>query len=110
MNPYKFKGARLLLVDDHRENLNVLIGLLEPEGYSCAVALDGNTALKLSISFKPDLILLDVMMPKMDGFETCKRLKENSETRNVPVIFLTAKNDLTSIVKGLDIGAVDYVK
>ncbi|MDP6039898.1 MAG: adenylate/guanylate cyclase domain-containing protein [Candidatus Latescibacteria bacterium] len=109
MNPYKFKGARLLLVDDHRENLNVLIGLLEPEGYSCAVALDGNTALKLSISFKPDLILLDVMMPKMDGFETCKRLKENSETRNVPVIFLTAKNDLTSIVKGLDIGAVDYV-
>ena len=104
-----FKNARLLLVDDHRENLNVLIGLLEPEGYSCAVALNGATALKLAQSFAPDLILLDVMMPEMDGFETCKRLKKNPETQDIPIIFLTAKNDLTSIVKGFDTGAVDYV-
>lgn len=111
MNIYtpSFENAKLLLVDDHRENLNVLIGLLEPEGYSCAVALNGTIALKLAQSFEPDLILLDVMMPEMDGFETCKHLKEDPETQDIPIIFLTAKNDLASIVKGFDTGAVDYV-
>ncbi len=104
-----FTGAKLLLVDDQHENLDVLIGVLEPKGYGIVVALNGAVALDLARRVSPDLILLDVMMPEMNGFETCKRLKADPETRDIPVVFLTAKVELDDIVKGFELGAVDYV-
>lgn len=101
--------AKLLLVDDEGKNLDVLTGVLEPKGYDILVGLNGRVALDLARRFSPDLILLDVMMPEMDGFETCRRLKEDPETRDIPVVFLTAKIELDDIVKGFELGAVDYV-
>lgn len=102
-------GAKLLLVDDERRNLDVLIGVLEPEGYDVVVALEGATALDLAHQVSPDLILLDVMMPGLDGYEVCKRLKSDAATQRVPVIFLTAKVETEDIVKGFELGAADYV-
>jgi len=109
MNNENFKGAKLLLVDDESKNLDVLIGLLEPQGYNIVVALDGETALDIAGQVAPDLILLDVMMPGIDGYETCHRLKADSVTQGIPVIFLTAKVETDDIVKGLELGAADYV-
>ena len=102
-------AARLLLVDDERRNLDVLIGVLEPAGYDVAVALDGVAALDLAREIHPDLILLDVMMPGIDGYETCKRLKRDPATVDIPVIFLTARVQTEDIVQGLELGAADYV-
>ncbi len=102
-------GAKLLLVDDERKNLDVLIGVLEPKGYHIAIALEGETALDIARQVAPDLILLDVMMPGLDGFETCRRLKADPETQDIPVVFLTAKVETEDIVKGFERGAVDYV-
>ncbi len=104
-----FTGAKLLLVDDESRNLEVLAGVLEPKGYDILVGLNGGVALNLARRVSPDLILLDVMMPEMDGFETCRRLKEDPETRDIPVVFLTARVELDDIVKGFELGAVDYV-
>ena len=101
--------AKLLLVDDERKNLDVLIGILEPKGYDIAVALQGEAALDLVRQIMPDLVLLDVMMPGIDGYETCRRLKSDAATRDIPVIFLTAKVEVSDIVMGFEVGAVDYV-
>ena len=101
--------AKLLLVDDERKNLDVLIGVLEPRGYDIVVALEGTTALGLARQAAPDLILLDVMMPHMDGYETCHELKADPATQAIPVIFLTAKIETEDIVKGFEVGAADYV-
>lgn len=109
INGMDLTGARVLLVDDQPENLDVLVGVMEPEGYSIQVGLSGRVALDLARRVVPDLILLDVMMPGMDGFETCRRLKEDPETRDIPVIFLTAKTETEDLVKGFELGAVDYV-
>jgi DNA-binding response OmpR family regulator len=109
MNGTDFIGAKLLLVDDERKNLDVLLGVLEPKGYDTMVALAGETALDLARQGLPDLILLDVMMPGLDGYETCRQLKTYPETQNIPVIFLTAKVETGDIVKGFELGAVDYV-
>ena len=99
----------ILIVDDTPENLDVLRGLLE-NNYNLKVALNGQTAIKIAnIVPLPDLILLDIMMPEMDGFETCQHLKENPKTRNIPVIFLTSKTETEDIIKGFEIGAIDYV-
>lgn len=99
---------RILLVDDTLENLDVLRGLLT--NYKKSIALNGVEALNLAqCDNKPDLILLDIMMPKMDGYETCKRLKENSCTKDIPVIFMTALSETVDKLKGFKIGAVDYV-
>ncbi|MDP7130923.1 MAG: hybrid sensor histidine kinase/response regulator [Planctomycetota bacterium] len=103
------RGARLLIVDDTLKNIQVLGTLLRKEEFQINVAQNGQQALDVVAKVKPDLILLDVMMPDMDGFECCQHLKDDPETSEIPVIFLTAKVETEDIVKGFEIGAVDYV-
>ena len=102
-------AARILIVDDNTKNIQVLGTMLREEGYQLNVAQNGVAALKVVDSVPPDLILLDVNMPEMDGYETCERLKASDRTRGIPVIFLTARTDTDDIVRGLDLGAVDYL-
>jgi two-component system, sensor histidine kinase and response regulator len=99
----------VLVVDDNQENLKVVSNLLKEKKYKIALAEDGLNALKILNSNKIDLILLDIMMPDMDGFEVCKRIKEQDETRDIPIIFLTARTDTDDIVKGFRMGGVDYI-
>lgn len=99
----------ILLVDDTPTNLEILVQVFDKEGYEVFVATDGESALEQVQSGQPDLILLDVMMPGLDGFETCKRLKTNHHTANIPVIFMTALTETLDKVKGFQAGAVDYV-
>ncbi|MBF0280903.1 MAG: response regulator [SAR324 cluster bacterium] len=102
------KKQTILIVDDTPENIDILVGMLGSQ-YKLKAAPNGEKGLKTALKNPPDLILLDIMMPVMDGFETCKQLKEHSETADVPVIFLTAKIETEDLVKGFDLGAVDYV-
>jgi len=97
----------ILIVDDIKENLDVLVGLLNK--YDLIPSLDGKTALKILKDESIDLILLDIMMPVMDGFEVCTRIKQNPKTHNIPIIFLTGKNSQEDIQKGFELGAVDYI-
>lgn len=99
----------ILIVDDNMENLKVLGGLLNDEGYLIAVSTNGKDALDFTEKSKPDLILLDIMMPGMNGYETCEKLKENAGTKDIPVIFLSALGETDDIVKGFEAGGVDYV-
>lgn len=99
----------ILIVDDMPHNIQIVANILINEGYQMAFARDGHSALEKVKNIEFDLILLDVMMPAMDGFEVCAKLNENPLTREIPVIFLTAKSDISSIVKGFEIGAVDYI-
>ena len=99
----------ILIVDDVPENLQVLGSLLDKEGFDISPALSGEEALNLVDHISPDLVLLDIMMPGMDGYEVCDRLKSNEKTRNIPVIFLTAKVEKEDIIKGFQAGAVDYI-
>lgn len=99
----------VLIVDDMPTNVEVLAGALMKAGYQVAVALDGESAIA-QIQYKsPALILLDVMMPGIDGFETCRRLKASPDTQDIPVIFMTALSEPVSKAKGFDLGAVDYI-
>jgi len=102
-------GLKILIVDDTSANIDVLLRLLSEEGFEISTAMTGEAALTLVEKNRPDLILLDVMMPGVDGFETCKRLKTNPHTRDIPVIFVTARTELEDIVCGFEIGGVDYV-
>ncbi|WP_414578667.1 response regulator [Anabaena sp. CCY 9402-a] len=99
----------ILIVDDIPTNIKVLFVILNQAGFKVSVAKSGKSALKKAEETLPNLILLDVMMPEMDGFETCYQLKENPITKNIPVIFMTARSDLIDKVKGLKLGAVDYI-
>lgn len=99
----------VLIVDDNSENRKVLGSLLVEHGYDVGIAVDGPKALEFLKNEQPDLILLDVMMPGMDGFEVCEKLKSNLKTKSIPVIFLTAKTNTEDIVKGFKVGGVDYV-
>ncbi|MEL6853588.1 MAG: response regulator [Cyanobacteria bacterium J06607_13] len=99
----------VLVVDDIAANLEVVSQVLEDAGCDVSVALDGDRALKLARMHPPDLILLDVQMPGIDGYETCQRLKENAVTAKIPVIFLTAQSDTQSKLQGFELGAVDYI-
>ena len=101
--------SRVLLVDDTAENIEVAGHLLRGNGYRVSVARDGWQALKVCEKARPDLILLDIMMPEMDGYECCTRLKADEATRDIPVIFLSGMTETPDIVKGFEIGAVDYV-
>jgi len=103
------QNSMILIVDDKQENLQVLGSILIQKKYKLSVAKNGLEALNIVTRVKPDLILLDIMMPELDGFETCKRLKESLETREIPIIFLTAKIEPEDIVKGFELGAVDYI-
>jgi two-component system sensor histidine kinase/response regulator len=99
----------ILIVDDNKKNLQVLGNVLHEEGYKIAVAEDGYQAVKLAEKIVPGLILLDVMMPGIDGFEVCMSLKSKKELKNIPVIFLTAKSETTDIIEGFKRGGVDYI-
>ena len=103
------ENESLLLVDDNPTNLQVLYQTLETTGCKLLVAKNGETALSIAQKASPDLILLDIMMPGIDGFEVCRRLKADPETANIPVIFLSALTDTKDKVQGLQLGAVDYV-
>lgn len=103
------KKTLLLLVDDNPHNLQVLGNIVEEEGYEAAVAMDGKEALEFLKKDKPELILLDIMMPVMDGYEACELIKANELTQDIPIIFLTAKAETGDIVRGFQLGAVDYV-
>jgi len=101
--------AKILIVDDNLSNLQVLGNFLKEEEYLIAVAKDGFKAIELSLKIIPDLILLDIMMPKMDGYEVIRKLKSDERTSNIPVIFITAKVETNDIVKGFNLGCVDYI-
>ncbi len=99
----------ILLVDDTPANLRVLTSYLADSGFNLRIAVDGYKALELIQDFVPDIILMDVMMPEMDGYETCRRLKELPMLKEVPVIFITALSDTASKVKSFQAGGVDYI-
>jgi CheY-like chemotaxis protein len=99
----------ILIVDDNPTNLAVLSQTLKSAGFAVRVAEDGESALQLVARKPPALILLDVQMPGIDGFETCKKLKADPKTQAIPIIFLTALTDVQNKVKGLSLGAVDYI-
>ena len=99
----------ILIVDDTPKNIQVLGAMLIQQDYHIHVAQNGQQALDAVTNVSPDLILLDIMMPEMDGFEVCKRLQASSETQDIPIIFLTAKAETEDVVRGFELGAVDYV-
>lgn len=102
-------GSHILIVDDLPRNLQVLAVLLDKAGHRVSMAMDGAQALAMVAREAPDLVLLDVMMPGMDGLEVCRRLKADPATREIPVIFLTAKAELEDLQEGFRTGAVDYL-
>ena len=108
MSP-KAYTEKILLVDDVPANLSVLTSALEPLGYEIFAVPNGTTALQIAAKVKPNLILLDIMMPGLDGLETCRRLKQSDATREIPVIFITARGELENVIEGFHCGAVDYV-
>lgn len=99
----------ILIVDDSLTNLIILVDFLKDVGFITLVAKNGQDAINNLELATPDLILLDVMMPGLDGFETCRKIKENPQYKNIPVIFMTALSDISNKVKGLSLGAVDYI-
>ncbi len=99
----------ILIIDDVPKNLQVLGSILRNKDYKVAAATGGGQALDMLDKIRPDLILLDIMMPEMDGFEVCERIKARPETAGIPIIFLTAKTETEDIVRGFSVGAVDYV-
>ena len=99
----------ILIVDDVSDNIQVAMSILKEKSYQFSFALNGEQALELVKANAFDLILLDIMMPGMDGYEVCKEFKNNKDTQDIPVIFLTAKVDVDSIKTGFEVGAVDYI-
>jgi diguanylate cyclase (GGDEF)-like protein len=111
MNSYLFSPENnlILIVDDAIDNLELVAAMLEPVGYKIIVASSGLQALKLVQVAKPDLILLDLMMPGMNGLSVCENLKSNSELAEIPIIFLTASQDKENLIQAFEKGAVDYL-
>ncbi|MFH1152955.1 MAG: response regulator [Pseudomonadota bacterium] len=104
------KGKPLILtVDDNPQNIQLLGKLLSDNGYDVGIAQNGSQAMNFLKKDKPDLILLDIMMPGMDGYQVCEKIKTNISTRHIPIIFITAKTETSDIVKGFEAGCVDYV-
>ncbi len=103
------KKKRILIVDDDPVNMQLLEELLTENGYRVDASSDGSEALEFIENESPDLILLDVMMPGLDGYEICEKLKSSVETKHIPIIFLTAKTEVEDVVKGFKVGGVDYV-
>jgi len=99
----------ILVVDDNIENLQVVAKLLKEKGYLLSLAQSGADALEQAKAHTPHLILLDIMMPEMDGFEVCKILKSNDATKEIPIVFLTALTETNDIVRGFELGGVDYI-
>ena len=109
MQTNAMEGIEILVVDDTIANLQVIDEILSAAQYNVSAVTSGKRALKQVQEQTPDLILLDIQMPEMDGFETCQQIKANPDTANIPVIFITALSDAESIVKGFSLGAVDYI-
>ncbi len=107
--PLDYENYTLLIIDDDSTNLDMLISYLEEYGFRLIVALNGEIGLKKAQIEKPNLILLDVMMPGIDGFETCRRLKADEKTKEIPVIFMTVLDSSPDKLRGFDVGGVDYV-
>ncbi len=105
----KYKKPLILIAEDIPQNMEVVCNMLIKEGYRVAMAGNGKQALEMAPAVRPDLILLDIMMPEVDGFEVCRLLKKDPITKDIPVIFLTAKADTIDVVEGFEIGAMDYV-
>ncbi|MFK8185497.1 MAG: sensor histidine kinase [Phormidesmis sp.] len=103
------KKAEILIVDDVPANLKVLSELLSAAHYQVAAVTSGKRALRRLQNYLPDLILLDIQMPEIDGFETCRQIKSNPDTAHLPIVFITALSDVESIAKGFSLGAVDYI-
>ena len=103
------EAERILLVDDNPTNLQVLLQTLSGRGYKLLIAKNGENALRIAAKAKPALVLLDILMPGMDGYEVCRQLKENPETHKITVIFLSALDDAKDKVRGLETGAVDFI-
>ncbi len=101
--------ATILIVEDNAMTLHLLIGYLDKFGFNTMGAESGENALELVNETVPDLVLLDVMLPGIDGFETCQQLKKNAKTRDVPIIFMTALSDAGAKIKGFEVGAADYI-
>jgi DNA-binding NtrC family response regulator len=102
-------GARILIVDDTPANLDLLARVLEPHGCTVLAAPCGEVALRIAAKADPDLMLLDVMMPDLDGYETCRRIKGDPATSNIPVLFISAKDEAQSMLEGFAAGGVDYI-
>lgn len=100
--------STILTVDDTNTNLEILIDILSDE-YDVMAAMDGESALEIANEDNPDLILLDIKMPRMDGYEVCRRLKQNHKTKNIPVVFITADTSEDSLERAYDLGGRDYV-
>lgn len=100
---------KILIVDDEPYILNILDFSLDAEGYSVLQAADGDEALRMAAEHSPDLIIMDVMMPRLDGFETCRRLKEDVGTRDIPVVLLTARNSPQDRVRGDEVKADGFM-
>ena len=103
------QDATVLIVDDVPKNLQLLGKILALENYEVMIATDGQQALNTVEKKPPDVILLDIMMPGMDGFEVCERIKSNPELKDIPIIFLTAKTEIADKIKGFELGASDYI-
>jgi class 3 adenylate cyclase len=108
-NENLFMPSRILVIEDEPANIQTLSTILKERGYQISIATNGRQALQVLERIRPDLILLDIMMPEMDGFETCRRIKAAAAWPEIPIIFLTAKTDTADIVRGFELGAVDYV-
>jgi len=102
-------GLHILIVDDVLKNLQITVQILKEAGYVFSLAQDGQSALNFLGETVPDLILLDIMMPGMDGFEVCRKIKQNNKLKEIPVIFLTAKDQTEDLVEGFKAGGVDYI-
>lgn len=109
MNKISCSPTKIIIVDDNSQNLGLLFNILDSIGYDVRIAQDGESAIAKIKRDPPDLILLDVMMPGMDGFEVCSQLKSDSKLTEIPVIFMTALSETVDKLKGLQLGAVDYI-
>lgn len=101
---------RILIVEDEEAIVEIVSQALRRHGYETASASDGDAALDKAFSLRPDLVILDLMLPKMDGWEVCRRLKAEKQTASIPILMLTARRDERDVVEGLELGADDYMK
>ncbi len=105
----KTSPAKILIVDDTAENIALLTEILQYKDYQISAARDGERAIKIARHIIPDLILLDIMMPGLDGFETCRQLKSQNSTQAIPVVFISAKTDMDDLLMGFSVGGTDYI-
>ncbi|MFN9371014.1 MAG: response regulator [Planctomycetaceae bacterium] len=103
------KSSRILIVDDNQQNCELLDAYLADEGYQIEMVYDGQQTLDAVARQQPDLILLDIMMPRLSGYEVCSRLKSSAETRTIPILMITALAEMSDIEKGIDAGADDFL-